>query len=132
METTATDADRYDVEVGFADAQIAEATPITGNSAINRFDPHTGELLASAPRFDPVTGDRVPVKHTRAIPAERRVGFLVAQGIWGVLIALVSVGMMRDGFPVVPALFGGFFWFLIGAGVITIISFVSRKIRHLP
>jgi hypothetical protein len=132
VEVTTTQADRYDAEVACADAPISDDTPIADDSAIGRFDPYTGKLLASAPRFDPVTGARLAVSHTRVIPAERRVGFLVAQGIWAVLMALVSIGMMRDGFPVVPALFGGFFWFLIGAGAITIISFVSRKIRHLP
>jgi hypothetical protein len=132
VETTTPHADRYDVEVGVADVGIGEAAAIADASVAGRFDPHTGKLLASAPRFDAVTGKRVPVSHTRVIPAERRVGFLVALGVWGCLMAMVSIGMMQAGFPVVEALFGGSFWFLVGGAVITIISFVYRKLRKLP
>ena len=132
MDITTTHADRYDVEVGVADVGIGEAAAITDASAAGRFDPYTGKLLASAPRFDAVTGKRVPVSHTRVIPAERRVGFFVALGVWGILMAMLSIGMIHDGYPVAAALFGGSFWFLVGAGVITTISFAYRKLRKLP
>ncbi len=115
-----------------ADPGPPAATEIASAPQTGRFDPHTGKLLESAARFDPETGKRLPIGDTRFIPRERPIGFLLAQAIWAIIIATLTISVHAQGMPTGPAIVGGLIWLFTGASVITIISFVYRKLRRLP
>jgi len=98
------------------------------------FDPDTGRLLG--PRYDPLTGERLHSPTTQWWPPAPRRGFVVVQGIWFALVGLfLAVALVTlDEFEVTAAeaIAGAAIWWVIGAVVITTISFIYRKLRHLP
>jgi hypothetical protein len=106
--------------------------PVTSPPPGARFDPFTGKPLATAPRFDPMTGQRISYSVTRFIPRPPSGLWWTAQALLLGFICLALIGVFTEPGSRSEGVLGAIMIETVGAGLIIVISYAYRRSRRLP